>query len=397
MMFVLIGVVLSADSAGVARAQPGDEVVFDSLQWRSDGWLRKSVERGELRLRRVECDLRFCFEAKVRLTGEVHDDGDVVRWGPVEETRLFGYGGNVPLGLMVATLFGDSENRDAEHFPVEVCRIGGLAVPCEETIEADGTWRRHVALDAQEVALSGGLLDSLYGDPEQSELGTHLGLVSAGRGSTTSALSRVKELDDVRDTPFVNVLGMARVLARQQRDGAQRTLERARESLERALKGCSPVTHAWRIKSQTVTARLERGVVRALEKAGEDADVPSGETVACLRAAARKLRLGQVEAVKLQWPHENEKPDWEQQAEELNALQLSGYTRLCLALAGVWVDEGGHEQTVVVVGREQQVTSMSLGGRCAPKAVLECMSERVRLHPLPSEAMTRVELVLPLR
>lgn len=379
---------------GVERSLPGDLLEFSFRTSRTLWSDERRQAFGTLTVRRVTGQARFTFEAKVVISGEVSGARGTVRWGPRTRTMLFAYADDVALDQVLAGLEGPGA---VEHHPAGVCRMGGVSVECEETTEPDLRWRRLVARDAPELALSGGLLLTHKGDLDDGPRSWQYELIRVARGPADAAEGKVLRVPGGNFTPLVHAMAAVHLEESAGSSHARSDGERAREQLEEALRGCERIEHDFRARQQEVIATLLEGRLTALGPTRAEDVRPPASTLECLRGAAAKLALpAGVASVPLTWRFEGGETDWEKTIKNVNSNVLTAWTVMCLDEHRL-LDEHARPRPVVARATADGAQSLTLDGRPAPKAVLDCLKSHGVMMESPLPAATTVELSLGLR
>ncbi|MFT3837437.1 MAG: hypothetical protein QM723_10625 [Myxococcaceae bacterium] len=386
--------VAAAEPAGLWRAKLGDQLEH-RVRHRRVSWNGGSTWEATLRLRRVAPEVPFTFEATVTVTGTSTVGERVVRWGPSRQSKLFAYSPRAHVEQVLAELQGSSEHCDAEHHPA-ACRVGGAPVDCEETLEMEQRWKRHVAHGVPSLALSGGLIDSHLGDLKSDEYAEWIDLLRPSHSDPTSGLKETVPIAEAKVTPLVHALAIAHHLAQQAEWKADTDASGAASTIEEALTVCSPIEIELRRVNSRVTARLEAGQVRSLFGTGKDDPQPPPATLACLRKQLREARLDpSVSAVEVWWNHQGPEAEIEASIREVNEAQLRAFSMVCLVEQNRFAD-GLPAVPVVVEAHQTSVTSATIAG--APDARLhDCVASRATLTALPLPTVTHVQQDLPVK
>lgn len=387
--------VAAAEPAGLWRAKLGDQVEH-RVRHRRASWNGASTWEATLRLRRVAPEVPFTFEATVSVSGSSTRGGQVVRWGPSRQSTLFAYSPGAHVEQVLAELQGSSEHCDAEHHPA-VCRVGGSPVECEETLEMEKRWKRHVAHGVPSLALSGGLIDSHLGDLKSDEYAEWIDLLKVSHGDPTSGLKETVPIAEAKVTPLVHALLVAHHMAQQAEWKADTEASAAASVIEEALGDCSPIELELRRVSSRAVARLEGGQVRALDGAGRDDPKPGPATLDCLRRRLKEQPLDPgVSAVEVWWNHQGPESEVEISIRRVNEAQLRGFALLCLAEQNRLAEQLP-TVPVVVEARETQVTAATIAGANDPR-LHECVASKATLTALPGPAaLTHVQQDLPVK
>lgn len=384
--------VAPATGPGILRAKVGDFAVFDLHEWEANDWNngRLTETRGTLTVRRVEGDAPFVFELDLRIGGEYRERPrndsyqHVVKLEPFKDTRLYAYGADIDLTQI------SFDPRVGAGTPVGKKTFAGAAYDAEEFSDSDGLWKRLLAKNAPQLALSGGLLESARGKPKEGR-GWLNRLAKVGHGETTSAVTA--EWPAPTLTPYLvadEVIHPAKWAAQNE---AERLASRAAFKAEEALTACAPVLHEQRRVEHELMVALNDGKVLAVESKG---DPPDAKTTACLKEKVGALALSpRLTQLALRWVHEGPKADWELAQE--NGAKAIAMVNLFTCVNELKLVDGlvKRKASATLVFESGTLVSLTVGGAPGPDALVACVT--AKLERLPVNADDRLEVVVPFK
>jgi hypothetical protein len=344
--------------------------------------------RGQLTIRRIEGEAPYLFELGMRLDGELRlrpaPDAyqHVVQLEPFVETLLFAYPPDLDLA---AISFDPKASRQKQ---VGQKTFAGVAFTAFEVQDEGGRWTRLVDETNAKVALSGGLLSSVYGTPKTGR-GWNNRLAKIGSGPSTSPVPGVWAVPR-ETTPYLVADGPMQDARRDAAWKARRLAERSAYKLGAALDGCSPILHDQRRVSGPALVALQQGQVIGVEAKGEK---PDAKTMACLKEKAAGLKLSnRLVQLAVTWTREGPKTEWELQRENVARYLSMAHLYLCADEAKLLDGFVASKATALLLFDGGVLTVMKIGGKPAPDALVDCFRRKLDETPVSGEGPLEISI-----